>query len=155
MRRIYKTLAVLSLTVSLATIPMTAYASQCLQDSTGWKVQNDNGTCITNSWYQSSESGLFYYMGADGYMLTSTTTPDGYQVGADGAWIQSQSQSPQQSEPVQSQPTQSSSNDTMISEEEFDRISRELGIGTAEGETINNADGVSLAPNGGSYNWHQ
>lgn len=28
-----------------------------------------------------------YYVGADGAMYTNATTPDGYQVGADGAWI--------------------------------------------------------------------
>ncbi|WP_320972469.1 hypothetical protein [Enterocloster bolteae] len=156
MRRIYKTIAVLSLTVSLATIPMTAYASQWIQDSTGWKVQLDDGTYLTNAWYQSPESGLYYYLGADGYMLTSTTTPDGYQVGADGVWIQPTVTNPVQQPEVQ--PTQSSDDDSMISEEEFDRISQELGItdGTnGKGETINSADGFDLDPNGGSYNWHQ
>ncbi|MCQ5144330.1 hypothetical protein [Enterocloster bolteae] len=150
MRRIYRTLAVLSLTVSLATIPMTAYASQWIQSTAGWKVQSDDGTYLTSQWYQSPESGLFYYLGADGYMMINATTPDGFQVGADGAWIQPT----QQSDPVV-QPTQSSSDDSMISEEEFDRISEELGIGTPEGDTINSADGFDLDPNGGSYNWHQ
>ena len=97
MRRIYRTLAVLSLTVSLATIPMTAYASQWIQDSTGWKVRQDNGTYLTNAWYQSPESGLFYYLGADGYMMINATTPDGYQVDANGVWIQPQPTQPQQS----------------------------------------------------------
>lgn len=54
----------------------------------GWWIQNADGTYLTNSWYQSPESGLWYYMGADGYMLTNTTTPDGYTVNADGVWIQ-------------------------------------------------------------------
>jgi len=27
-------------------------------------------------------------MGNDGYMLVNTTTPDGYMVGQDGAWVQ-------------------------------------------------------------------
>lgn len=57
-------------------------------ERTGW--QQVNGT-----WYYLSESGAMarnqwvgnYYLGADGAMLTNTTTPDGYQVGADGAWI--------------------------------------------------------------------
>lgn len=74
-----------------------------------------------------------------------------------------QAQPTQKSEPTKSdpvvQPTQSSgSDDSMISEEEFDRISREAGItGNGEGkvETINSAEGFDLDPNGGSYNWHQ
>ena len=98
MRRIYRTLAVLSLTVSLATIPMTAYASQWQQDSTGWKVQADDGTYLMNQWYQNTD-GKWYYIGADGYMLVNAITPDGYQVGADGVWIQ-----PVQSKPVESKP---------------------------------------------------
>lgn len=54
----------------------------------GWWIQNSDGTYLTNAWYQSPTSGLYYYMGADGYMLTNTTTPDGYTVNADGVWVQ-------------------------------------------------------------------
>ncbi|WP_320972465.1 hypothetical protein [Enterocloster bolteae] len=100
MRKAFKILAVTTLVLTLA-LPFTAYASQWMQDSMGWKVQPDDGTYLTNQYYQSPESGSFYYLGADGYMLTSTTTPDGFQVGADGAWIQ-----PVQSKPAP-QPTQS------------------------------------------------
>lgn len=57
-------------------------------DSKGWWIQNADGTYLTNAWYQSPESGLWYYMGANGYMLTNTTTPDGYTVNADGVWVQ-------------------------------------------------------------------
>jgi len=56
-------------------------------DSNGWWVERSDGSYLMNEWYQ-SESGLWYYMGADGYMLTNTTTPDGYTVNADGVWIQ-------------------------------------------------------------------
>ena len=98
MRKAFKILTITTLALTLA-LPFTAYAGTWQQDSTGWKVQSDGGTYLTSQWYQSPESGLFYYIGADGYMLTSTTTPDGYQVGADGAWIQ-----PVQSKPVESKP---------------------------------------------------
>ncbi|MGI5959281.1 MAG: hypothetical protein ACOX60_07700 [Massiliimalia sp.] len=40
--------------------------------STGWKQ-------INGKWY--------YFYGENGRMAANTTTPDGYQVGADGAWI--------------------------------------------------------------------
>ena len=154
MRRIYKTIAVLSLTASLATIPMTAYAGMWQQDSTGWKVRQDDGTYLTNQWYQSPESGLFYYLGADGYMMINSTTPDGYQVDANGVWIQST----QKAEPVV-QPTQSSgSDDSMISEEEFDRIMQEAGVtdGTnGKGETINSAEGWGGDIDAADFNWHQ
>jgi len=29
----------------------------------------------------------WYYVGSDGAMFADTITPDGYRVGADGAWI--------------------------------------------------------------------
>lgn len=57
------------------------------QDALGWKVQNSDGTFLVNSWYQSPESGMWYYMGADGYMLTNTVTPDGLWVNADGVRV--------------------------------------------------------------------
>lgn len=54
----------------------------------GWWIQYNDGSYLTNAWYQSPASGLWYYMGADGYMLTDTTTPDGYYVNADGVWVE-------------------------------------------------------------------
>ncbi|MFU0811167.1 MAG: hypothetical protein ACFWTL_05865 [Atopobium sp.] len=55
---------------------------------TGWQQVN-------GSWYCFSASGAMlhdywvgnYYLGSSGAMLTSTKTPDGYYVGADGAWV--------------------------------------------------------------------
>lgn len=66
---------------------------------TGWK-QNENGwrylTDNTGSaWYRScwqwldgNKDGIAecYYFGPDGYAYMNTTTPDGYEVNADGAW---------------------------------------------------------------------
>ena len=40
-------------------------------NSTGWWVERPDGTYLTNAWYQSPASGLWYYMGADGYMFFS------------------------------------------------------------------------------------
>ena len=55
----------------------------------GWQKINDkfyyfnaSGAMVTNTWVGN------YYLGSDGIMLTNTTTPDGYYVGADGAWMQ-------------------------------------------------------------------
>lgn len=58
------------------------------QNDFGWWLENQDGSYLTNTWYQSPDSGLWYYMGADGYMLTNTVTPDGYRVGMDGVWVQ-------------------------------------------------------------------
>lgn len=66
--------------------PITSFAGEWKEDSKGWWVQSDDGTYLTNQWYQSPESGLYYYLGADGYMLVNAITPDGYQVDANGVW---------------------------------------------------------------------
>lgn len=80
----------------------TAYANWN-QDGNGWWYENSNGSYTTNAWQQIGSKWYYfdgsgymisnrwigdYYLGADGAMLTSTTTPDGYRVGADGTWIQ-------------------------------------------------------------------
>jgi hypothetical protein len=59
--------------------------------ATGW--YNDNGTwyflkssgAMATGWVQ--DGGAWYYLNASGAMLANTTTPDGYFVGADGAWV--------------------------------------------------------------------
>jgi hypothetical protein len=50
-----------------------------------WKYCIDEDVYLTDSWIQ-DEDGNWYYLDADGNMLTSTMTPDGYYVDADGVW---------------------------------------------------------------------
>lgn len=57
-------------------------------DDKGWWIGFADGSYLKDQWYLSPDSGLWYYMGADGYMLTNTTTPDGYTVNGDGVWVQ-------------------------------------------------------------------
>ena len=45
-----------------------------------WYYLGQTGMAVTNRWVGN------YYLGGDGVMLTNTWTPDGYYVGADGAW---------------------------------------------------------------------
>ena len=55
---------------------------------TGWKL-------LGNDWFYLKDSGAmaenewigYYYLGKGGYMLTNTTTPDGYKVDKNGRWI--------------------------------------------------------------------
>lgn len=68
---------------------MTAMAGQWKQDSIGWWYQNDNGSYPANQWLEID--GKQYYFDSNGYMLHDTTTPDGYKVGSDGAWIPEES----------------------------------------------------------------
>ncbi len=81
-------LVTLSLAIMAAT-PVTPYAAHWFSDSSGtWYYQEDNGNLRCNAWIESN--GAWYYVGSDGKMLTNTTTPDGYTVGADGRWITEQ-----------------------------------------------------------------
>lgn len=43
--------------------------SSWVSDASGWRVQNTDGTYLTNQWYLSD--GIWYYLGADGYAHTS------------------------------------------------------------------------------------
>ena len=58
------------------------------QNATGWWIQYPDGTYLVNDWFQDTTSLKWYYMGADGYMLTNTVTPDGFQLDASGAWME-------------------------------------------------------------------
>ena len=51
-----------------------------------WYYFCSTGSLAKNVW-KAGANGIWYYLGQDGVMLTNTTTPDGYKVGADGAWI--------------------------------------------------------------------
>ena len=73
---------------STQTAQPTEKTASWASNDKGWWIQNSDGKYLTNDWYQSPTSGLWYYMGADGYMLTNTTTPDGHTVNADGVWVQ-------------------------------------------------------------------
>ena len=63
---------------------MTSRAAQWQQNTTGWWYQEDNGSYPVNTWKWID--GKCYYFDGNGYMLSNTTTPDGYTVDASGAW---------------------------------------------------------------------
>ena len=64
-----------------STQPQTTWATpEWRQDATGWRVQNPDGSYLMNQRHQFN--GLWYYMGADGYMLANAITLDGYTVNA-------------------------------------------------------------------------
>ncbi|MBS6646612.1 MAG: hypothetical protein KH366_23840 [Clostridiaceae bacterium] len=82
MKRLKVLLSVVFLSLFMT---ITAFAGQWQLDSNGWWYQNDDGGYPANQWQEID--GKHYYFGSDGYMLSSTITPDGYVVGADGAWL--------------------------------------------------------------------
>ncbi len=85
--------ATMSILPGLSTIPAFA-AIGWQKDANGWwySVANDNSNWHHHSWQwlDGNDDGIAecYYFDDIGYILTNTTTPDGYTVNADGAWVQ-------------------------------------------------------------------
>lgn len=71
----------------LVAFPMISYAGQWQEDEIGWRYQNDDGTYKVG-WYQDMDSNWYYFDTQTTYMLSSTTTPDGYVVAVDGKWTE-------------------------------------------------------------------
>lgn len=76
-----------------ATVDATAGQPGWRKNETGWWYSiNAEGTTWYSScwqWLDGNGDGTAecYYFNQDGYMAADTTTPDGYTVNADGAWI--------------------------------------------------------------------
>lgn len=84
MKRMKKAITIVIATATMASQAMTAMAAEWKQNEIGYWYQKDNGSYPTNSWKWIN--GRCYYFDSNGYMLASTTTPDGYTVDATGAW---------------------------------------------------------------------
>lgn len=78
----------MAMTIGAAT---TAMAAEWKQDAKGWWWQNDDGSYPVSQWQWLDGNGdgiaESYCFDASGYMYANTTTPDGYQVNADGQWL--------------------------------------------------------------------
>ncbi len=61
-------------------------ATGWVQDSGNWYYMHNNGAMATG-WIEAA--GKWYYLNSDGTMLSNTSV-GGYQLGADGAWIQTE-----------------------------------------------------------------
>ena len=84
-------------------LPVMAADAQWKRNDKGWWYEEANGAyptnqwkLINNKWYYFDNIGYMlenrwvgnYYVGADGAMLVSTSTPDGYYVDANGKWVE-------------------------------------------------------------------
>lgn len=88
-----KSFAVLGMALGLtAAGAMTALAGEWIESPKGWWYQNNDGTYPSSCWKwidgDYDDIAQCYYFDAEGYMLASTTTPDGYQVDANGCWTE-------------------------------------------------------------------
>ena len=80
--------ASLILTIACA---VNAFAGEWRSDNIGWWWQNDDGSYPANCWQwidgNNDGTAECYYFNPSGYCLMGTTTPDGYIVDSNGAWI--------------------------------------------------------------------
>ena len=61
-------------------------------DQDRWWYDNNDGTYAKDGWHWIDGDGNgtaeCYYFDGNGWLYTNTTTPDNYQVNADGAWVE-------------------------------------------------------------------
>ena len=86
-----KIITVFTACMMAMTVTMTAFAGTWKQDAKGWQWDYGNGTKSVNKWEWCDGNGdgiaECYYFDKDGYCLLDCTTPDGYTVNKDGAWV--------------------------------------------------------------------
>ena len=68
---------------------LSAFAGSWEEDAKGWWYKNNDGSYPRGTWFTFATTGKQYYFDNDGYLLVNTTTPDGYKVGPDGAYLDS------------------------------------------------------------------
>lgn len=91
-RRLFITLTAGLLSVSAAFPAMAGIWKNGARENTArWWYDNGDNTWASNGWkwIDGNQDGVSecYYFDTDGWLLTSTTTPDGYSVDANGAWV--------------------------------------------------------------------
>ena len=87
-----KKAALITLAASMAIgSGFTSLAAGWQSDANGWWWQDDFGGYHANgwAWLDGNHDGIAesYCFDARGYLYAGTTTPDGYEVNADGAWV--------------------------------------------------------------------
>lgn len=87
MRKTKKQLAALGLAVMLAaSMSMTSFAADWVQDANGWKYGQHNGYFISYKGGWQEISGKWYYFDNSNYYMQHDTVIGGYTLGSDGAW---------------------------------------------------------------------
>lgn len=86
-----KELTILLSTVMILAMGGTAFAAEWKKDGNGWWWQEDNGSYPAGTWQWVDGNGdgvsECYYFNDKGYCLQNTSTPDGYTVDSNGAWV--------------------------------------------------------------------
>lgn len=128
----------------------TAFAGQWQQDPTTaqWKYLNDVGMYYTNGWQwiDGNADGIAecYYFDANGCCLINTSTPDGYTVDGNGAWVINgaiQTQAVAVTQPV-------------IQQEVTQQVQQEVVQQVATGISSTPYEGYTIVVNTNTYKYH-
>ena len=93
MKKTAKAVAAMAITAAImGSMSVPAFAAGWQQDAKGWwyGTNENNTTWYANGWQWIDDGNRIahcYYFDENGYILTNTTTPDGYLVNEDGKWI--------------------------------------------------------------------
>ena len=71
---------------------IAAFAGTWASDAAGWWWRNDDGSYPVNTWQwidgNADGTAECYYFDSRGYLVVNGTTPDGYTVDGNGAWVE-------------------------------------------------------------------
>ena len=102
-KKLMCSVSVVAVSAFLVIPVMAANEAQWKRNDKGWWYEEADGSYPTNAWKLIKDKWYYfdgvgymvenrwignYYLGADGAMLVSTSTPDGYYVDATGKWIE-------------------------------------------------------------------
>lgn len=106
-RNMFKSAMVTALAGAMAAgMAMTSFAAGWQHNDTGWwyGTNEDNTMWYASGWEWIDGNGdgvaECYYFDTRGYMMAGTTTPDGYTVNADGAWVHDDTVQTKKVEPI-------------------------------------------------------
>lgn len=140
MKKIYRIMIVTALLLIAFAIP--AFAGTWRQDAGGWWWDDGSGTYPAGcwAWCDGNLDGTAecYYFDNNGYCLMNTTTPDGYQVDANGAWIVNGA--------VQTQYVG-------VQTPGSDRVGQQAASGSAKRYTLAGWTSLSTGEEGTGYGW--
>lgn len=143
-------------------VTVSSFAGSWQTGASGYWYQNDDGTYPVNCWQWIDGNGdgiaESYYFNDKGYILTDTTTPDGYTVDSNGAWTvngivqtqtvsapSAQTQPPKQETQPPKQETQSSPQGT-TSPSEKTKTQETRTQTTGSSASAKSAAGISSVP---------
>lgn len=77
-------------TTAVVSNTSVVYAAKWIQNDKGWWYQQSDGTYPSNGWFQDPATSKWYFMDANGYMMTGWIDWNGqkYYCGSDGAMYQ-------------------------------------------------------------------